>query len=82
MREIDLGSSDDSEEEDLDGDPRGKRGEGDFYQNVDEQLYLRSELEEDLNEGEISNLINISNPRGQILWHGLKTRSFPIMTKL
>ena len=75
MREIDLGSSDDSEEEDLDGDPRGKRGEDDFYQNVDEQLYLRSELEDDLNDGEISNLINISNPRGGGRSYGLGQKS-------
>ena len=62
LKETEVGSSD---ENDQDGDPRAKRVETDFYQNIDEQVHLRCENEAALDEDEdLLNVINISNPRG------------------
>ena len=64
FKETEVGSSDESDK-DNDGDPRAKRVENAFYQNIDEQIHLRCESEADLDENDdFSNIINMSNPRG------------------
>ena len=62
---IDQEVSHDSEnDDDLDGDPRARRQENPFYQNIEEQIHLRSVTDPDLENDDLSHLINISNPRG------------------
>ena len=46
-----IGSSD-SEGEELDGDPRAKRRENPFYQNLDDQVHFRNEEDLDLENDE------------------------------
>ena len=70
-------SSDESGNEDLDGDPRARRAENAFYQTVEEQAYFRNEAEPDLESDELSSLINISNPKGEDFMKWAKNRVLP-----
>ena len=70
-------SSGESGDEDLDGDPRAKRTENAFYQNVEDRAHLRNEDEQDLDMDELSSLINISNPRGEDFMKWAKDKVLP-----
>ena len=70
-------SSGESGDENLDGDSRAKRAENAFYQNVEDHTHLRNEEEQELDMDELTNLINISNPRGEDFMKWAKDKALP-----
>ena len=69
--------SGDSDDEELDGDPRTKRRENAFYQNVEDQEHFRNEEDLDIENDELLQLINISNPRGEDFMKWAKNEPLP-----
>ena len=69
-------ASDDTDD-DLDGDPRARRVDTAFYQNIEDQAHLRNEDEPEVENETLTNLINLSNPRGEDCMKWAKDQVIP-----
>ena len=59
-QEVELSNSDDDS---LDGDPRAKRCDNAFYQEIGDQCHFRNQCDAEEENSDMANLINISNPQ-------------------
>ena len=60
-QEVELSNSDADSQDG--GDPRAKRCDTDFYQEIGDQCHFRDENDPDMENSDMANIINMTNPR-------------------
>ena len=70
-------SCNESDTDDLEGDPTARRCQNPFYQNIEDQGHFRHMADFDEENDAMSNIFNISNPRGEDFMRWCKDQVLP-----